>query len=51
MGHFLFIMLHIIAMLFTGFIFLMATIPLHIIYAAVKGNKPQAVTGKRKAKA
>ena len=47
MGHFLFILLHIIAMVFTGFIFLMATIPLHLIYTAVKGNKPKAVKVKK----
>jgi len=50
MGHFLFIILHIMAILFTGFIFLMATIPLHLIYSAVKGNKPQPVTVKKKAR-
>jgi hypothetical protein len=38
------------AILFTGFIFLMATIPLHLIYSAVKGNKPQAVKVKKKAR-
>ena len=50
MGHFLFIILHIMAILFTGFIFLMATIPLHLIYSAVKGNKPRAVKVKKKAR-
>lgn len=37
MGHILFVILHLIAFAF-GFIFLIITIPLHIIYAAV--NKP-----------
>ena len=39
MGHLLFIILHVIATLF-GFVFLIITIPLHLIYAAVgKKNK------------
>jgi len=37
MGHSLFIILHVIAVLF-GFVFLFITIPLHLIYVAV-GNK------------
>ncbi|WP_083777260.1 double zinc ribbon domain-containing protein [Desulfohalobium retbaense] len=33
MGHFIFIMLHLIAVLF-GFVFLIITIPLHLIYSS-----------------
>jgi len=50
MGHLLFTILHVMAILFTGFIFLMATIPLHLIYSAVKGNKPKTVKVKKKAR-
>jgi hypothetical protein len=38
MGHVLFILLHLIAVLFTGFVLLFLTIPLHLIYA-VLGNR------------
>ena len=37
MGHFLFIVLHIAAVLF-GIVGLIVTIPLHLIYSAVAGN-------------
>ena len=45
MGHLLFIILHIVAVIF-GFAFLLLTIPLHLIYAALKGRKP-AIAGPR----
>ncbi|MEW8230338.1 MAG: hypothetical protein AB2745_08445 [Candidatus Thiodiazotropha endolucinida] len=45
MGHFIFIVLHLVAILFTGFVFLFLTIPLHIIYAVIRSN------GKKTAKA
>jgi threonine/homoserine/homoserine lactone efflux protein len=38
MGHLAFFLLHIIAVLF-GLIGLLLTIPLHLIYSAVKGKK------------
>lgn len=40
MGHLIFIILHIMAVLF-GFVFLFITIPAHLIYSAIKssGNK------------
>lgn len=38
MGHGLFIILHILAVLF-GFVLLFVTVPLHIIYACVRGGK------------
>ena len=37
MGHFLFIVLHIAAVLF-GIVGLIVTIPLHLVYSAVAGN-------------
>jgi hypothetical protein len=40
MGHFIFIVLHLMAIAF-GFVFLFLTVPLHIIYAAVKSKKPK----------
>jgi hypothetical protein len=40
MGHFLFLVLHLIA-LFFGMVGLFLTIPLHLIYAATKGNRPK----------
>ena len=42
MGHLLFIILHIVAILF-GVVWLIVTIPLHLIYGAVSGRKPAAV--------
>jgi len=41
MGHLIFILLHIAAILF-GFVFLFFTIPLHLIYAVMR-RKPQTV--------
>ena len=38
MGHFLFIVLHIAAVLF-GIVGLIVTIPLHLIYSAVRSGK------------
>ncbi len=38
MGHIMFIILHIIAILF-GFVLLIITIPLHIIYSCMRTNK------------
>ena len=47
MGHLLFIILHVIAILF-GFVFLIITIPLHLIYAAVgKKNKPDLAQSRK----
>lgn len=44
MGHFIFIVLHVIAVLF-GMVLLVVTIPMHLIYAAVKSKaKPQGST-------
>ena len=37
MGHFIFIILHLIAILF-GFVFLFITIPLHLIYAVQRSK-------------
>lgn len=37
MGHIIFILLHLAAIMF-GFVFLFITVPLHLIYAAVKGK-------------
>mgnify|MGYP003641165347 CR=1 FL=1 len=39
MGHFIFIILHFMMVLF-GLVGLIITIPLHLIYSAVRGNKP-----------
>ena len=39
MGHIIFCILHFACFIF-GFIGLIITIPLHIIYCAVKANKP-----------
>ena len=45
MLHIIFIIMHIIAILFTGFIFLFITIPAHMIYAAVSAlNEPEDQT-------
>ena len=38
MGNFMFIILHLMAVLF-GFVFLFITIPAHLIYLAVKKKK------------
>lgn len=38
MGHLIFIILHIIALIF-GFVFLIVTIPAHLIYAAIGSKK------------
>ena len=38
MGHFLFIIQHLVAILF-GMLLLFVTIPLHLIYAAVRSSK------------
>ncbi|MES2959779.1 MAG: hypothetical protein V4792_16440 [Pseudomonadota bacterium] len=40
MGHLLFIFLHLVAVIFAG-VGLFITIPGHLIYAAVRGNKPE----------
>lgn len=40
MGHFIFIVLHLIGIM-TGLWMLVVTVPAHLIYAAVKGNKPK----------
>lgn len=40
MGHLIFVMFHIIAILFTGWLLLFLTIPLHLIYAAAS-KKPK----------
>jgi hypothetical protein len=37
-------------MVLFGVVGLVITIPLHLIYSAVKGNKPQAVKVERKAR-
>jgi len=46
MGHFIFIVLHVIAVLFVGVVLLFITIPLHIIYAATRRtrDKPKPQT-------
>lgn len=41
MGHFIFIVLHLAALLF-GAVLLVITIPCHLIYAAVKANRGSA---------
>ena len=38
MGHLIFIMLHIMAMLF-GFVWLFITIPLHLIYTSIRRRR------------
>ena len=40
-GHVVFIVLHIVAIVF-GFVFLIITIPAHLIYAAVSGKSEKA---------
>ena len=42
MGHLLFLVLHVAAVLF-GFVLLVVTIPSHLIYAAIKSNKSKTV--------
>jgi hypothetical protein len=42
MGHFIFCILHFLAFLF-GFIGLFITIPLHIIYGAVRTKRPKMI--------
>jgi predicted PurR-regulated permease PerM len=49
MGHFIFIILHFAMVLF-GVVGLVITIPLHLIYSAVKGNRPQTVKVKKTAR-
>ncbi len=39
MGHVIFVFLHILALLFSA-IWLVITIPAHLIYAAIRGNRP-----------
>jgi hypothetical protein len=41
MGHLVFLVLHFVAILF-GFVFLMLTIPAHLIYGAVKSRNAPA---------
>jgi len=45
MGHFIFIVLHFIAILF-GFVFLFITIPLHLIYAVQQGKSDRSLKRK-----
>jgi hypothetical protein len=40
MGHVIFILLHVIALLF-GAVMLVITIPAHLIYSAVRMNRPR----------
>lgn len=37
MGHIIFLFLHLIAFIF-GFVFLLITVPLHLIYTCVRSN-------------
>jgi predicted PurR-regulated permease PerM len=39
MGHIIFLLLHFAMVLF-GVVGLVLTIPLHLIYSAIRGNKP-----------
>lgn len=43
MGHFVFLCLHLVALLFLGW-GLLITLPAHLIYIAVLGNRPRADT-------
>ncbi len=45
MGHLIFIVLHFIAFLF-GLVFLIITIPLHLIYAILKGKSDRSLKRK-----
>lgn len=48
MGHLIFLVIHVACVLFIGLIFLLITVPLHLIYAAITGRptekKPNAWT-------
>lgn len=44
MGNLLFCILHLFAIMF-GFVLLVVTVPLHIIYCAMKGKRVRKTTG------
>jgi len=50
MGHLIFIILHCAALFFTGCVGLIFTIPLHVIYCAIKSNNPTNPTTIQKVK-
>lgn len=43
MGHFIFVVFHFVAIIFLGGSLLLLTVPLHLIYYAVKRNNPNRV--------
>jgi 4-hydroxybenzoate polyprenyltransferase len=46
MGHLIFIILHLIAFIFIGYVFLFITIPLHLIYAILQGKSDRSLKRK-----